>query len=83
MALIAGNQACVSWKCSGSGPSVALFPGIQIRSSVTMTAPASVANMVRPFTAAVRRRGTTCSRIAAPAGMTISSVSQGMWFIAR
>ncbi len=33
-ALIAGNHACVSWKCSGSGPPDALLPGNQMRSSV-------------------------------------------------
>ncbi len=48
-----------------------------------MTATASVARMVNPLIGPVRRRGMSCSRIAAPAGMTISSVSQGMWFIAR
>jgi hypothetical protein len=83
VALIAGSHAWVSWKCSGRGPPVALFPGIQSRSKVTMTATASVAKMVRPFTAAVRRRGTSCSRMAAPAGMTISRVSLGLCFIAR
>ena len=48
-----------------------------------MTATASVAKMVNPLMAPVSRRGTSWSRIAAPAGMTIRRVSQGMWFIAR
>ena len=75
---MAGNHVCASSKCSGSGPLLALLPGIQSRSSVTMTATASVAKIVKPLIALVIRRGTTWSAIAAPAGMTISSVSQGM-----
>ena len=41
MALIAGSQACVSSKCSGIGPVLALLPGIQASSRPTITAPAS------------------------------------------
>ena len=81
--MIAGSHAWVSSKWSGIGPVLALLPGIQASSNPTITALAAVATTVNPLITAVSRLGMTWRRIAAPAGMTISSVSQGMCVISR
>ena len=65
-----------------SGAPLPARPGIHATTRPTSTATAVVATTVIPLTAPVMRRGTSCSRIAAPAGITRMSVSQGA-FIAR